>query len=75
MLYNAKTKTWGYDELLEIALNEIKKAWTFQLFTVKFKVPGKLSIKHQQSLFMKVGKYYTHNPVNIGAAKKLLFKS
>jgi len=73
VLYNSKTKTWGFGELYEIAKDEIKRGWVFQRFTIKFKVPGKIKVKHQQNIFMRIAKYYHHNPVGIGEAKKLLY--
>ncbi len=75
VLYNSKTKTWGFDDLYEIAKKDLKRGWVFQRFTIKFKVPGKIKVKHQQNVFMRIAKYYQHNPITTTEAKKLLYKS
>lgn len=73
VVYDRGKKTFSFDEVYEIPKGDIKRCWNFQFFTIKFKVPRQITVKHQQSFFMTLAKYYQHNPINIGAAKQLLF--
>jgi hypothetical protein len=73
VLYNRSRKKFGYGALYEIPKSEIRKAWNFQLFTLKFKVPRQLTVKHRQGFFMRLNKYYKNNPIGLGEAKRKLF--
>ena len=75
VVYNRSKKKFGFDELYEIPKSDIKKCWNFQLFTLKFKVPKQITVKHRQGLFMRLDKYYERNTIGVGEAKKQLFGS